>query len=264
MSRRTPFTFDRASLIGAPLTIAVIVGAHLFEGGRVRTLLQPTAAVVVFGGTAAAMLLSFPFSALGRALRASVGAFAARPRARQRLVSQFTEYAMRVRRKSVLALESEIAATDDPFLARALTMIVDGIPAADVRHALELDNQAREDADEESIHVLETAAGYTPTLGILGAVLGLIHVMEHLSAPATLGPGIAVAFVATVYGVGAANLVLLPLATKLRSIARASALTRDLIIEGAGAIQQSMPPRLLEQHLNAFVSAHEDERKAVA
>jgi chemotaxis protein MotA len=164
----------------------------------------------------------------------------------------------------VLVLESEIAVTDDPFLARALTMVVDGVPIADARHALELDNQAREDADEECVHVLETAAGYTPTLGILGAVLGLIHVMEHLSAPATLGSGIAVAFVATVYGVGSANLVLLPLATKLRARARAAALSRDLIIEGACAIQQSMPPRVLEQHLSAFISAYDGQQKAVA
>ena len=171
---------------------------------------------------------------------------------------------MRVRRKSLLALESEIGRTDDRFLARALTLVVDGMAPRDVRHALEIDSQAREDADEESVHVLETAAGYTPTLGILGAVLGLIHVMENLSAPAILGQGIAVAFVATVYGVGAANLVLLPLATKLRSLSRRSALTRELIIEGIGGLQQNMAPKVIEQHLHAFVNAHEDDHRAVA
>jgi chemotaxis protein MotA len=262
--KRRRFELDGASLVGAPLALGVILAAHVLEGGRVRTLLQPTAAVVVFGGTVAAMLISFPLATLVRALRACSSVFAGPPTPHRSLVLQFAEYAMRVRRKSVLALESEIGATDDPFLARALTMVVDGVAPADVRHALELDSQAREDADEECVHVLETAAGYTPTLGILGAVLGLIHVMENLSAPATLGSGIAVAFVATVYGVGAANLVLLPLSTKLRSRARSAALARDLIIEGSGAIQQSMPPRLLEQHLSAFIHTRDDDRKAVA
>ena len=179
-------------------------------------------------------------------------------------MSKFTDYALRVRRRNILALESEISSSDDRFLARALTMVVDGMPAPEVRAALELDSRAREEADEESVHVLETAAGYTPTLGILGAVLGLIHVMENLSAPATLGQGIAVAFVATVYGVGTANLVLLPLATKLRQRARAAMLSRDLIIEGIGALQKSVAPKLMEQHLSALVQTDDDKRKRVA
>ena len=258
MKRPPKLTHDRASWFGAPAALLVVLAAHWLDGGRVRTLLQPTAAVVVFGGTFAAMALSFPLATIKRAFRATATVFAAPARPRRRLVSQFSDYALRVRRRNILALESEISSTDDRFLARGLTMLVDGVPAADVRRALELDSQAREDADEECVHVLETAAGYTPTLGILGAVLGLIHIMENLSAPATLGQGIAVAFVSTVYGVGAANLVFLPLATKLRVLARTSAVTRELIIEGIGALQQSMAPKVMEQHLSAFVSPDED------
>jgi chemotaxis protein MotA len=246
------------------MAILVLLGAHALDGGRVRTLLQPTAAVVVFGGTVAAMLLSFPYETLRRALRATSAAFASKAQPPKALVAKFTDYALRVRRRNVLALESEIASTDDRFLARALAMVVDGMPAAEVRATLDLDSRAREEADEVSVHVLETAAGYTPTLGILGAVLGLIHVMENLSAPATLGQGIAVAFVATVYGVGTANLVLLPLATKLRQRARAAILTRDLIIEGIGALQRSIAPKLMEQHLSALVQTDDDQRKRVA
>jgi chemotaxis protein MotA len=130
-----------------------------------------------------------------------------------------------------------------------------------VRRALEAETRRREEAEETSADVLEAAAGYSPTLGILGAVLGLIHVMENLTAPTKLGAGIAVAFVATVYGVGAANLLFLPLATKLRGVARTSRLTRELVIEGTSAIQRGVHPRLLEQHLAAYVRAKEQKQQ---
>jgi chemotaxis protein MotA len=244
---------DRASLVGAPLALGVVLIAQLIGGGRLKSLAQPEAAVVVFGGTVAALLISYPWATLHNALNAVAAAFAAAPLSRRKLVVQFADFSLRVKRNGVLALESEIAATADPFMARALTLMVDGFPAAEVKHSLEVDSRTREDADEENAQVFEAAAGYAPTLGILGAVLGLIHVMENLTAPAKLGPGIAVAFVATIYGVGAANLVFLPLATKLRAVARAAAQTREIIIEGVGAIQRNMNPRRVEEHLAAFV-----------
>jgi chemotaxis protein MotA len=138
------------------------------------------------------------------------------------------------------------------------------VPQRNLRHALEIDSRSREDADLESADVLESAAGYTPTLGILGAVLGLIHVMEHLAAPAAIGSGIAVAFVATVYGVGAANLVLLPLATRLRGRARDAAVARDLIIEGVLTLQKGLNPRLVVAHLDGFVRAGEQRARRAA
>jgi chemotaxis protein MotA len=186
---------------------------------------------------------------------ATAAAFASPRLSRQALVAQFTQFALRVRRTGVLVLEPEVAAISDPFMARALTLLIDGVPAAEVKHSLEVDSRMREEADEESAQVFEAAAGYAPTLGILGAVLGLIHVMENLTVPAKLGPGIAVAFVATIYGVGAANLMFLPLATKLRSATRAAALTREIVIEGVAAIQRNMNPRLIEEHLAAYIVA---------
>ena len=149
-------------------------------------------------------------------------------------------------------------------MRRALSLMVDGFPAQEVKHSLEIDSRTREDAEEESAQVFEAAAGYAPTLGILGAVLGLIHVMENLTSPAKLGPGIAVAFVATIYGVGVANLVFLPLATKLRTVARAAFLTREIIIEGVGAIQRNMNPRRVEEHLAAYVVARKRVHEAAA
>jgi len=253
---------DAASIIGIPLTMAVVIGAQWLEGGRLQTLAQPTAALVVFGGTAAALLVSYPLGTLRRAAIAVVDGFRQPPPPTHALVMQFTQYAVRAKRKGMMSLESEISATKNPFLIRALTLVIDGFDARDVRNTLVADSRQRDDADEANAAVLEAAAGYSPTLGILGAVLGLIHVMENLSVPAKLGSGIAVAFVATVYGVGAANLLFLPLATKLRAGARATRLTRELIIEGIAAVQSGMHPRLMEQHLATYVRATESRPQA--
>jgi chemotaxis protein MotA len=260
----TPWRVDRASLVGVPLALGVVVLAQTIGGGSLKSLAQAEAAVVVFGGTVAAMLISYPWATLRAAMSAVAAAFHTAPVSRQKLVTQFSDFALRVRRNGVLVLEPEIAAAPDPFLARALNLLVDGFPAPEVKHTLEIDSRTREDADEESAQVFEAAAGYAPTLGILGAVLGLIHVMENLAAPSKLGPGIAVAFVATIYGVGVANLVFLPLATKLRTVARASVLTREIIIEGVGAIQRNMNPRRVEEHLAAYVIVRKRIHEAAA
>jgi chemotaxis protein MotA len=241
---------DAGPLIGIPLAIAVVVLAELLEGGSLFSLLQPTAALVVFGGTLAALLLSFPVPTLRRALGDVQRVFTPPLSSTESLVALFTEHAARVRRAGIMSLESLTESVEDPFLRQALEHAVDGLPPADVRHVLEQRSRAMEDGDEESAEVLEAAAGYAPTLGILGAVLGLIHVMENLAAPGRIGAGIAVAFVATIYGVGVANLLFLPLATRLRSIARAAAAHRALAIEGTISLQQGIHPRLVATQLS--------------
>ena len=251
---------DMASVVGIPLTIAIVVGAQLLEGGSLWTLLQPTAALVVFGGTLAALLVSFPFDVIRATARAVRRSFDPVPEPDQQLVNRLAEYATRARRKGIGALESELEEVEDPFMALAIELATDGFRVQDVRRLLEIDSQTREEQDEQPADVLEAAAGYAPTLGILGAVLGLIHVMENLAAPGKLGAGIAVAFVATVYGVGSANLLFLPLATKVRARARAHALGREVIIEGMAAIQQNQHPRLVEQHLMAFLRTRRSQR----
>jgi chemotaxis protein MotA len=244
---------DLAALASVGVIAAVVVLAQLAEGGHLRALLQPTAALVVFGGTAAALALSFPIDQLRRAGRAVRRAFHHVPRSDQALVARFEQYAVRVRRRGPAALEPEVAGAPDPFLARALGLVVDGVDADEIRRALTTYSRATEDADEECALVLETAAGYAPTLGILGAVLGLIRVMENLATPAAVGAGIAVAFVATVYGVGIANLVLLPLASRIRAHSRHAAVERELITEGAIVLRQALHPRIVEAHLDGFV-----------
>jgi chemotaxis protein MotA len=264
MTARRPPGRDVAALMSLVLIAGVVVAAQLAEGGHLRALLQPTAALVVFGGTTAALLLSFPLAQLRRSATAVRHAFRRAPASEHALVARFEQYAVRVRRRGVPALEPEIAAVDDPFLSRALGLVVDGVEAGEIRRALTTYSQAAEDADEECALVLETAAGYTPTLGILGAVLGLIRVMENLATPAGVGAGIAVAFVATVYGVGAANLVLLPLAARLRALARHAAVERELIVEGAVVIRQALHPRVVEAHLGGFVRERGDGEKGAA
>lgn len=246
---------DAAFLFSVPLTAGLVFAAQTIDGGSLHMLVQPSAALIVFGGTALAVLFSFPLALLARTGRALVAAFGRRPESDTVLLARMADYAMRARARGALSLEPEMARHDDPFLVRALSLLVDGVPAADVRHTLKTFSQVREEADAECALVLEAAGGYAPTLGILGAVLGLIHALERITSPAAVGPGIAVAFVATVYGVGAANLVFLPLATRLRSLGRHAALNREVVIEGAVAIQQGIHPSLVDGHLRSLLEA---------
>lgn len=259
MTRRR---LDFASVIGLACTIAVVAGSQWLEGGALRSLLQGSAALIVFGGTAAALFVSFPIDTLRRTFAAVSRVFVAGSPADIELVARMTRYAVRAKRRGLLALEQDLRELDDPFLSRALELVIDGHEPEAVRHALDIDTRTREEADEENAAVLESAAGYAPTFGILGAVLGLIHVMENLAAPSKLGAGIAVAFVATVYGVGSANLLFMPLATRIRAIARADALGRAVIIEGVSAIRAGVHPRIVEQQLMAYIAAREQAAAA--
>jgi chemotaxis protein MotA len=260
MSRRRGPRLDLSTFASLGLIAGVVIAAQMYEGSSVSALVQPTAALVVIGGTIAAVLLSFPWPVLSRTWRAikSVTRVTAEPE--QGIVTKFEQMAVRVLRKGVLAIEPDIATSQDPFLKRALGMVADGSESQGLREALTTFSNAQEDGDEECALVLETAAGYAPTLGILGAVLGLIRVMENLGSPSTVGAGIAVAFVATVYGVGIANLLLLPLATRLRAVSRTAALNRELIIEGAVILQGRVHPRLVDAYLSGFIRARTSER----
>jgi chemotaxis protein MotA len=246
---------DLISLLALPTAVGVVVMAQVLEGGSARSLWQPTAALVVFGGTLGAVLVSLPIDAVVMTIRAIVATFAGHGNEVAPTISQLLEFATESRRRGVVALESRLERIPEAFLRNALTLAVDGTNPRVTRQILDVESQALRTASDAPAEVLETAAGYTPTLGILGAVLGLIQVMNSLSEPATLGSGIAVAFVATVYGVGAANLVLLPLAGRLRHRSRQEALYREIVVEGIVALQEGLNPRLIEQKLNGYTSA---------
>jgi len=245
---------DMTSLAGVPIAIGVVLIAQALDGGSARSLWQPTAALIVFGGTFGAILVSFSLQAVIFTIGAVVDAFRRPTDAIEPIVKRMVGYAMASRRNGVLALEAEIDRTPDEFLRNALMLVSDGTASKTTRQILDVENHARRAVAEGPADLLETAAGYTPTLGILGAVLGLIRVMQNLGEPSKLGTGIAVAFVATVYGVAAANLVLLPLATKLRARARDEALHREIVIEGMIALQEGLNPRLIEQQLRSYAT----------
>jgi chemotaxis protein MotA len=246
---------DFVALLGVPAAIGIVVLAQRLEGAPVRALWQPTAALVVFGGTFAAVCVSYPLALIRRTVVAIGEACIVRPQMVEPVLQELMKFAQVVRRKGVIALESELDRVKDPFLKTALSLAVDGTPPKTSKQILEVESDARLQFAEGPAEVLEAAAGYTPTLGILGAVLGLIHVMQSLSDPSKLGSGIAVAFVATVYGVAAANLVLLPLATRLRGLARQAAVTREIVIEGMSSVQEGLNPKVLEQKLRGFLAA---------
>ncbi|MDP1569125.1 MAG: flagellar motor protein [Vicinamibacterales bacterium] len=243
---------DVASLVGIPVAIGLILIGQALEGGHVQSLVQLTAALIVFGGTLGAVLLGFSQQDVIRAVTSLRDVFSAPFEGAEPLIDKIVGYATRARKQGIMTLEDELAAEPDPFLKKGLALAVDGTNPHVVRDMLTLESHSLEDHEEVPARVYEAAGGYAPTVGILGAVLGLIHVMENLNDPSKLGSGIAVAFVATVYGVGAANLVFLPIATKLKARGRDAAARRELIIEGILAIQEGLNIRLIEEKLRGL------------
>lgn len=246
------------SLAGLLLGVIVIIGGHLVGGGQMKLFLQPVALLVVLGGTLAALLVSYPGHILWSAAAGVGGVLVRPPQPPEDLVPLFADFARRMRRQGFRAIEDEINQTDDHFLARALMLASAGMRPEVVRAALDTDARVSVDLDEERAQVFEAAAGYAPTLGIIGAVLGLMRVMQSIGSPG-LGEGIAAAFVATIYGVGLANLVFLPLATRLRIRSRIAALRRDLTIDGVMALCEGLHPTMVEERLAGYLRTHQDD-----
>jgi chemotaxis protein MotA len=242
------------SVIGLVLGAAVVLGAHASMGGDWRLLLQPEACLVVFGGTAAAVLVSYPGTALRATIEGTIDLWRRRTAPADTLLPAFIGLARKARKQGLPAVEQEIAGSGDGFLARALSLSVSGLSPAIIRDALEIDDRVIAEREEQRAQVVEAAAGYAPTLGIVGAVLGLMRVMQQFTSPAEMGAGISAAFVSTVLGLGLANLVLLPLATRLRGRARHDALRRELVIEAVLAIRDGASPGVLEERLAGYLT----------
>lgn len=260
MSRsRTPrkrrIRLDIAAILLAPLGVAVVLLSQLFDGVALRSLLHGPAAAIVFGGTLGAVLISFTPSEVIEACRAAGRAYRAANDDTNALASTIVALSIRAHRRGLMTLDDEVDGLEDPFLRNGLTLAVDGTPVEILREMLTTERHAREADDELPARVFEAAAGYAPTMGILGAVLGLVRVMEHLTSPGSLGPGIAVAFIATVYGVAAANLLLLPIAGRLRERAALEDRRRELMSEGIYAIHEGLNPRLVAQRLRVFANS---------
>lgn len=245
---------DLTSTIGLPLAVGLILLGQALEGGSARTLMQATAALIVLGGTAGSVMLSFSTGEVRRALQAVPTVFVDPLEPSAKPISRIVAYAKKARRLGLLSIEEDVNREPDPFLRRALNMAVDGISRSELRNTLEVEMDSIAEYDEAPARVFDAAGGYAPTIGILGAVIGLIQVMDNLADPSKLGHGIAVAFVATVYGVGIANLLLLPVGTKLRHRALAAARRRELLLKGVLAMLDGLNPKLIEQLLTGYTA----------
>lgn len=252
--------------IGLLLGMAAVVGGAILEGLHIDALIQPTAAIIVFGGTIGATMLASTAEEFSGALRSLGKVFLKGGEDHGALVKEILELANIARKDGILALEKAVANVKHPFLAKNLRHIVDGYDPNVLREMME-DRIFRTEEEKNAIgKVWETFGGFSPTVGIIGAVLGLIHVMGNLSDSSKLGAGIAVAFVATVYGVGAANLVAIPLGNKMKKVGKGEVHEMEIIMVGLLGIQAGLNPRIIEDKLNNILGDHaphaEGEKKA--
>lgn len=245
---------DKLSLVGLALAAAAIIGGQLLEGGSLGSLLQLAAFMIVIGGTIAAVMVQSPLPVFLDGVRLGRWVVVPPAFAPEATIRQIAEWAAHARRDGMLALENLLAGIEDPFTKSGMQMLVDGFEPERIREALEVETVAWEERLRAAAKVWEAAGGYAPTIGILGAVLGLIHVMENLSDPAKLGGGIAVAFVATVYGVGSANLLFLPIANKLKSLIARQVRLRELIADGVLGIANGENPKVIEGRLAGYLA----------
>ena len=245
---------DKATVTGLLVAIGGIVLGLLLEGGNLGQILQPTAAMIVFGGTVGAVLIQFPLPVFLAAFKRLASVFFERKSQGANWVRELVEYAHKARREGIVSLDTELTKITEPFLKKSLMLAVDGTEPEELRKMMELEIANQGERDEQLPAVFESAGGFSPTVGIIGAVLGLIQVMQHLDQIDEVGRGIAVAFVATIYGVGAANLFFLPAAGKLKIRIREEQIVREMMLEGVVSIMEGMNPRMLETKLLGFLA----------
>src|SRR5580704_1430803 len=210
-------TVDFATIVGVVLAVTGILGGLLLEGGKLRDISQLTAAMIVIAGTCGAVLVSTPLRTVFGALRRVGGVLLEKSQPPEALIEEIIDYAVKARKNGIVSLEQEATEIVNPFLKKALTLAIDGTDLGELRQMMELQMDIERRRAQSEVKVFESGGGYAPTIGIIGAILGLIQVMKNLANIDEVGRGIAVAFVATVYGVGFANIFLLPAATKLKS-----------------------------------------------
>jgi chemotaxis protein MotA len=249
---------DKATLGGLLLALGGIFLGLILEGGNVGQLIQPTAAMIVFGGTLGAVLINFPLSVVWNAFLRLAHMFREPGDSARSTIETLVQYANRARREGIVSLDGELADVQEPFLRRSMMLAVDGTEPQELRKIMELALDNMEEQEDKIPQVFEAAGGFSPTIGIIGAVLGLIQVMQHLDKIDEVGKGIAVAFVATIYGVGAANLFFLPTAGKLKIRIRDEQIIREMTLEGVISILEGMNPRMLEEKLLGFLVEAED------
>lgn len=254
---------DIASIAGIVLALLGILGGMMIEGGKLAQITQPTAMMIVGGGTAGAVMLQFPLSIFLAAVKKFISVFLHKAEDGGAIVKQLVEFANKARKDGIVSLDQELGKVTDPFLKQAMMLAVDGTEPAELRKIMELEIENKGEIEEKIPQVFESAGGFAPTVGIIGAVLGLIQVMQHLDNIDEVGRGIAVAFVATIYGVALANLVCLPAAGKLKIRHREETMLKEMMLEGVVSILEGMNPRMIETKLKTFLmdgGGHTEEK----
>lgn len=243
---------DWASLAGVLLGLAGILFGQALEGGHIASLVQPAAFVIVVVGTAGAVLLQSGMYSFVRGVGMLRLVFVPREDTTQELRRDIGIWSATARREGLLSLERYLDAIADGFTAKGMRLVIDGIDPHKIREILDVDISTYERSERQAAKIWEAAGGYAPTVGILGAVLGLIHVMENLSDPSKLGGGIAVAFVATIYGVGLANLIFLPISNKLKAVVTDETRRREMLTDVFCSVANGDNARVLEERVLAY------------
>ena len=244
-------------IIGMVVAMVAILFGNTLEGGHMSSVVGGPAALIVIGGTIGAVIVQYPFSTLKAALKAAGKTFKKPAQDARTLIEEIVGYANQARLEGILALEKVASNASDPFLSKALMMAIDGADSNALRETMEIIIDQQEEHGEDAAKVFEAGGGYAPTIGIIGAVLGLIHVMSNLTDINAVGHGIAAAFVATIYGVGVANILFLPLAGRIKLQVRDEGSLRQLTLVGVLAIQEGMNPKLVRERLSAFLHDHD-------
>jgi chemotaxis protein MotA len=246
---------DKSTVGGIAVALGGIGLGLVMDGGKLAQVLQPTAALIVFGGTIGAVMVQFPLRIVMQAVRQLKDVFLSTEPEPDSLVQNLLRYAYKARRDGLLSLDAEVARIKDPFLRESLMLAIDGVNSADLRKMMELQLDYEGEKQERIPKVFDAAGGFAPTIGIIGAVMGLIQVMQHLQDINQVGKGIAVAFVATIYGVASANLLFLPWAGKIRIRMRERQVIQEMTLEAVLSILAGMNPRALELQLNSYLTA---------
>jgi chemotaxis protein MotA len=250
---------DLTTIIGIVFAVGGIVGGQVLEGGHVGSIMQLTAAIIVFGGTFGAVLIGTPMADIKTGMHMMKWVFL-NPKGDdpQKVIKELIEAAQIARKESILALEKRLSGFSNPYMQTIFRFVIDGVDPNTIKDIFESEIFLEEEHNTAGAKVWESAAGYAPTIGIIGAVLGLIHVMENLADTSKLGAGIAVAFVATVYGVGSANIFFMPFAKKIIRKIKLQAAMKEMILTGAIGIVSGMNPFIIEEKLRAYI--HSDKK----
>lgn len=245
-------SIDKGTILGLLIAVGGIVGGLLLEKGSLADIAQGTAAMIVLGGTVGAVLVGTPFADVVAAIRELKYVFFDPGVSSHAMLEQLIAFATKARRNGIVSLEEDAGRIEDPFLRKAINLAIDVAELTELKHTMQLDQEMEERQLLSRAKVFESAGGYSPTIGIIGAVLGLIQVMKNLANIDEVGRGIAVAFVATIYGVGAANLLFLPAANKIRGRAKRRLELTELILEGVAGIVEGMNPKMIRRKLESL------------